>query len=304
MRRRRLEDILEECLSACLEGRRSIEESLSLYPGFAEELEPLLRTAAEVARETYYWGPPEELQEKAHGRFLTAAQRREGKLVVRPALWRWGLAAAAGGVVVVALTLVSMALLRDSGSQPPAGVRVELLTPAPTPAGTGAVAVLTPHLEKVHTKLAELRTTVEQGGPVQNVITELKAATSEIAMQLKTASAVDEAEKKELVSVISEQYVLLSSLVEGPAVNGEFEEVKSTLGLTEEIARQLGLTLPELTATPTPAPTPIPTPEPTPTPAPTPEPTPTPTRTPEPTPTPAPTPESTPTPKPPGPILH
>ena len=298
MRRRRLEDIVEECLSAYLEGQRSVEESLSLYPGFAEELEPLLRTAAEVARGTHYCGPPEEVQEQAYGRFLTAAQGRERKPTARPESWRWGLAAAAASVVIVALALASMTLLRDSGSEPPTGVRVGLLTPLPTPAGTGAVADLTPHLEKARTKLTELRTTVDQGGPIQDVITELKATTSEIATQLKTPSALDEAEKKELVSVISEQYNLLSSLVGGHGANGEFEEVKFTLGLTEEIARKLGLTLPELT----PAPKPTVTPGPTPAPTPTPEPTATPT--PEPTPTPTPTPEPTPTPKPPGPILY
>ena len=44
---RSLEEILEECLSAYLEGRRGIDESLSLYPSLADELEPLLRTAAQ-----------------------------------------------------------------------------------------------------------------------------------------------------------------------------------------------------------------------------------------------------------------
>ncbi len=49
MRRGQFEEILEECLSALLEGRRSIEESLSLYPAWRARLEPLLRAADEIA---------------------------------------------------------------------------------------------------------------------------------------------------------------------------------------------------------------------------------------------------------------
>src|SRR3972149_6828245 len=49
MGRGQFEEIFEECLSALLEGRRGIEESLSLYPAWRGRLEPLLRAAEEIA---------------------------------------------------------------------------------------------------------------------------------------------------------------------------------------------------------------------------------------------------------------
>ena len=73
--RRKFDEIFEECLSALLEGRRSVEESLSLYPSLAAELEPLLRTAAEIAP-AFEYRPPAAVQEEARQRFLVAARAR------------------------------------------------------------------------------------------------------------------------------------------------------------------------------------------------------------------------------------
>src|SRR3972149_7199183 len=76
MKAREFESIFEECLSAHLEGRRSLGESLSLYPSLADELEPLLRTATEVADTLGYYGPSREFQEEVRQRFLAAAAAR------------------------------------------------------------------------------------------------------------------------------------------------------------------------------------------------------------------------------------
>jgi len=323
MRTRRPEEIFEECLSAYLEGERGIGESLSLYPDLAGELEPLLRTGAEVANGVGCWKPSEELQEQVRQRFLAAAAaRRRGRMAAaREREWRWGtrarwaLVGAAASVTMVAVVLAGAALQGGDGGS--GGVQVKLITPSPTHGGE-EVADLTPYLEKARQGLTALRMVVERGGPIESgEIAEMKATTSEIAAQLSTPSTLDDKSKKELASVISEQYKLLSSLVGGQGSSGQLDEVKSALGLTEELARKLGVSLPELTpkpvVTPTPAPTSASTPTPTsvvgPTPEPTPIPTPTPTPVPTPTPTPAPTPTPKPTPTPvppnptPGPVL-
>ena len=76
MKARRFEEVLEECLAAQLEGRRTIEESLSLYPSLASELEPLLRAAAVLTDTFERSSPPWYLLERGRDRFLIAAANR------------------------------------------------------------------------------------------------------------------------------------------------------------------------------------------------------------------------------------
>jgi hypothetical protein len=76
MNARRLEEIFEECVTAYLEGRRSIEQSLSLYPAFAAELAPLLRTAVRLSDGFQKVSPPARAQERGLQRFLTGARAR------------------------------------------------------------------------------------------------------------------------------------------------------------------------------------------------------------------------------------
>ncbi|MEE8369136.1 MAG: hypothetical protein V3S00_00040 [Dehalococcoidia bacterium] len=325
MASRTLEEILEECLSAYRDGRRGLEESLSLYPGMAEELESLLRITLEIDAGVRYWAPPEQLQEQVRQRFLAAAAKRRRERVTseRPSGWRWGFSlsrsfaagTAAATLAVVALTLGAIALLGDSddGSN---GVLVEILpsstsaaTPTPTagagdvgPAVTetprgGVVIGLASQVEQARADLTVLEAVVESGEPIQSEeIGALAETTREIAAQLD--EALDEGDKEALVAVISDEFALLSSLDESDLSEGDLEDVKAVLALTEEIANKLGIPL----IMPTPVPELTPTPEPTPSPAPeaTPTPTPAPTEAPDPTPTPTPTPtailEPTPTP--------
>src|SRR3970040_2297709 len=75
MGRVQFEDIFEECLSALLEGRRSIEQSLSLYPAWRARREPRRRPAEEVSAgldET----PPLYVKERGLQRFLDSARAR------------------------------------------------------------------------------------------------------------------------------------------------------------------------------------------------------------------------------------
>lgn len=291
MEARRLEEIFEECLSAHLEGRRSIEESLSLYPSLAEELEPLLRTAAEVGRGLDYSEPSEERQEQVRQRFLAAAAGRRARVAAeRPAdwrrgIWRWSPLALAASAAVVALILAVVAFRGNGGGGD--GMQVEVVEPSPSASATPAavVAGITPQIERARGHVEVLSKIVEQGGPIApDVIEEVKATTTEIGSQVGDPSSLGSGEEEELVELMSEQYRLLVPLAEEEASEGDAVEVREILGLTEEVLNKLGVSLPTL-----PTPTPTGTPAPTPTPTPTPEPTPAATPTPPPTPTPVPT---------------
>jgi hypothetical protein len=93
LRARRHEEIFEECLSALLENRRSIDESLSLYPSLADHLEPLLRAALEVSNSLEFPLPPAEFEEESRRRFLALASTRTRERALMPlpavgtALW-------------------------------------------------------------------------------------------------------------------------------------------------------------------------------------------------------------------------
>src|SRR5437764_1842912 len=77
MRKRRFEEVLEECLQAQCEGRRTLEESLSLYPSLASELGPLLRAAARIEEAFQASAPSPYAEEQIGLRFLAAASDRK-----------------------------------------------------------------------------------------------------------------------------------------------------------------------------------------------------------------------------------
>ena len=128
MSARRLEEILEECLSAYLDGRRSIEESLSRYPSYASELEPMLRTATGINFALNSYSPPAHVQQRGLNRFLSDARaRRNMKSLqvgsVRPSRfavtwqrYRLGFAGAAMAVLILAVSVGGTALMGEGGS--------------------------------------------------------------------------------------------------------------------------------------------------------------------------------------------
>ena len=73
---KKLSEILEECIEAGIAGRRSLEESLALYPAQAEELEPLLRTALSVSESFQSYTPPAAVEQRIRSRFLADAAAR------------------------------------------------------------------------------------------------------------------------------------------------------------------------------------------------------------------------------------
>lgn len=118
MRNTEFSEILEECLEAVLQGRRTVNECLSLYPRFARELEPLLTTALEVDDAFQSEVPPWYVQEGVRLRVLAAYQSRERsrRLVSEVDLghsgqWsarHWGALASGVAAVLGVVALVSL----------------------------------------------------------------------------------------------------------------------------------------------------------------------------------------------------
>ncbi len=282
METRRVEDRFEECLSAYLEGRRSIEESLSLYPALASELEPLLRTAVEVARGLQDYQLPTDFQEQLRQRLLMAARRRRASRRLagdRPRWWgwdwrRWGLVAVGASAAAVALVLATLAMQGGGGDD-------QRVTGPSSP--TPMVADISSQLQRAHENLERLKQLLQQSQTLEpDVIVDLSAATARIASSLDD---LDEEQKGQVEALVKEQWDVLNSLPPEKVPPEAADEVEATKEHTKQIASDLGIPLT------TPAPTPEVTPEPTqPPPTATPEPTPAPTEPPAPTSTPAPAP--------------
>src|SRR6266542_117175 len=143
MKARRLDEVLEECLSAYLEGRRGIEESLSLYPALRPKLEPLLRTAAEIADTFSESSPPEHVEERGRQEFMTSASvRQRAKLltydlsfpqrvgeVARRRRWLLTVAAFAIGIAVAGIVAARVEISSDGTSGQAAAFPPSPLTP-------------------------------------------------------------------------------------------------------------------------------------------------------------------------------
>ena len=292
MGRRRFEEVFDECLSALLEGRRSVEESLSLYPSLAGRLGPLLESAAEIIAGFDYDSPAGWL-ERGRQRFLAAAAARRGRQQagaedVSRSWWRWGAVAAAATAGLGVLALVNATLMDGGGGGGfPAPVSVRLITPTPPPA---AVNLEMP-LERAEANLATLETAVQQERPVAPaVIQEVKATSKQIAAQLGDPSALKGEKRVAVLRLASRQYELLSR-ARGLACGVQAEELDETLDVVGEVLEKLGVTPePQASPTPQPSPAPSPTPQVSPTPA-------TPTSTLQPCPVASPTPASSPTPQ-------
>lgn len=292
MRRvKRLSEILEECIEAGIAGRRSLEESLALYPAQAEELEPLLRTALSVSASFQSYTPPAAVEQRVRSRFLAdAAARRnlrhlEGGFEKRG--WLAGLfrkpvfggfaAAAAIAVAVVAITVGGV----DLGGSEDGG----------NPAHPVVVFDLGNRVNSVTDR-------INAGGQIQSAdLTEIAA----LIAQIGDASPEEwQASAAELGATLPDTLAILE---EGAGILPDDPGVLHAITTTRDIAAALGLDLPDPIdvgdATPAPTDPPVePTDaplEPTDVPA---EPTPAPSggdTTTAPTATPLPPPQSTPT---------
>lgn len=267
MGRSEFEEIFEECLSALLEGRRSIEESLSLYPAWRGRLEPLLRAAEEIAAGLNEVPPP-HVKERGLQRFLEAARlRRRLQRILsfqaeRKRWWRWAYAGLAATVVIGVLALMSVTLMAEDGE----GLSRVSVSVSPYFAvernSARAAPVQTP-LEVVQERVAVLEDSVRDGESVGVAFLEaLAEADNDLAADLDSPEDIALMERVAAVSVASRQYELLQKL-QGQSSGEQARAVEASLTAAEGVLEKLG-------ATPTPSPEPIASPSPTPTPAPTP----------------------------------
>ncbi len=260
MRRGEFEEILEECLSALLDGRRSIDESLSLYPAWRGRLEPLLRAAEEIAAELDETPLP-YVKERGLQRFLEAARTRRRLRRILPwqeastPWWRWASTGAAAVVVIGVLTVMSATLMAESGERLGSGVGVTLLrfTPAPTV----PMAVAQTPLERVQKQMANLEDSVRHGGPVQpGLLAELEDASNDLAADLDGPAEMGLVERAAVVSTASRQYDLLHALQEQSST-APARDLEGSLAAAVEVLEKLGATPePETEAGPSPVPTP------------------------------------------------
>ena len=281
MSTRRLEEILEECVSAYLDGRRSIEESLSLYPSYADELGPLLRTAAGVNYTLGSYSPPAHVQQRGLNRFLSDARSRRSLKGIALASEPRGLLgfvqrtrfafAGAGVAALVALVAVVGATSLNGGA-----ANSTVSQQSPTRSTPAAVTQLKTAVSNVQDKLKTgQRVNQEDVDNIRQATTDLKSIPAE---ELETANA-DVAEQLSQ----ADQTLVVVGVTQpelAPGAHDAQAEVREVAAAIKVPIRSNGGIVP----TPTQAGTPTaqPTNEPTATPA-------------EPTPTEAPTPTVAPT---------
>ncbi len=242
MQARRQDEVLEECLSAYLEGRRSIEESLSLYPSLAGHIEPLLRASIGLADTLQQPLLPFNVQEQARDRFLVAASSRRTALALLRSMdlekrvqaepWRahhWG--ALVGGVLAgFALLMAAGTMVSDGGSD----------------SGPFRVTVT---LRELRAEQAQIRAGAGESIPTE-AIRSLTATTERLATQVQEPASVPGLEQ-----ALREQFALLLPYA---ATQSDAEEA---VALTERLATGWGIALPFVSPLPTPVET---TPEATP----------------------------------------
>jgi hypothetical protein len=273
MKARRLEEVLDECLSACLEGRRTIEESLSLYPALRPDLEPLLRTAVELADK--FNTPAPHVLERGRERFLESAQiRRRARHLTRDIpitrrmanVWgrtQWGLLATAFAAFFLVVAVSASALDSDS---PEASPQAQVILDSRPPAVT--------NLRQAQEQLRVQ--TVGDGAVSPRLIEELAQTTTELHSQVQDFADLDSRSRVELERTIGYQYLLLHLVIDTqPSTIAP--EATDALHLTENLAEEWGVELPDVppavsatpsappSATPAGSATPGPSPDDTPT---------------------------------------
>jgi hypothetical protein len=286
MSARRLEEIFEECVTAYLEGRRSVQESLRLYPAYASELAPLLRTAVQLNESFSTVEAPAHVQARVHQRFLADARaRRQVRKLARiephggflNGLWRQhrlGFAGAAAAVGVLAVAVTSATLLGGGTAGEPGAVGNLSGTAVASQKATPA------SVTHITTKAQTLGNQAATGGTVKpEDIDDLVSSANELSA-LPTEDVQNS--KAEVEQALRQADDALSQVAASqPALAQQAQAAKDTL---RDVAGGLGIDLnatpaptEAVTATPvgtgetpqptqvvTPAPTPVTTPEPTP----------------------------------------
>lgn len=283
MSARRLEEILEECLSAYLDGRRSIDESLSLYPAYRAELEPLLRTATSINYAVSSFSPPQHVQQRGLHRFLSDARVRRdlktlqvegvrrGRFAVAWQRYRLGFAGAAMAVAVLVAALGGASIISQGGG----GDSVtQVTTDAPTPA---VVIALQQQVDTLRTKKASQTVTADD---IDKLLAAAAALENTPDSEIDTVRASIAQALNDANDIVTEIIAAQDPTLTQPAQNTQdkIRDVAANIGVTVGVPTPVVTGTPvAVTASPTEAATPTqaPTVAPTPTAAPTEAPTPT-----------------------------
>jgi hypothetical protein len=280
MSTRRLEEILEECLSAYLDGRRSVEESLSLYPFYASELEPMLRTATGINYTLNSYSPPAHVQQRGLHRFLSDARARRNlralkvgsaqpsRFAITWQKYRLGFAGAAMAVLILTVAVGGTALMGGDDGSGNTAFKTDSATPA-------VLTNLQQQVETIRSLSASQSLTAED-------IVRLRAAAE--ALEGASDSEIDSV-KESIEQVLNDANALVTAIIDAqdPALVQPAQEAQDKI---RDVAAGLELVLVSPTPvadTSTPVATPEPTIKPTEGPTPTPEPTVAPTEAPTPT---------------------
>jgi hypothetical protein len=247
MKARRLEEVLDECLSAYLDGRRTVEESLSLYPDLRPRLEPLLRTATELADRFGQSAPPPHIVERGRQRFLESAdiRRRARELTLDIPISRrmanvwgrvqWG--ALAGSIVALFLVVSFTATALDSGSRETSPQAQVILDPRP------------PAVTDLRETQEQLRVQTAQHGSVsRRLIEDLAQTTAELQSQVQDFDELDGRSQRELERAIGYQYLLLQLVIDTQPRTAT-PEAREALDQTRDLAEEWGVDLPDPVAT-------------------------------------------------------
>jgi hypothetical protein len=274
MKASRLEEVLDECLSAYLDGRRTIEESLSLYPDVRRELEPLLRTAVELA-EAYAEPPaPPRRQERGRQEFLNSASvRRRARELTQDVNFSRRLARAALGkpqaglIVVLVLTFaaVATAVMAFDSSSSDKQMQAGFVPPPVNP----AISDLRQTQDLLRDQLTNGALGEQDVSP--EFFRELAERTRELEIRIGEFDSLDQQSRWELQRAIGNQARRLRQIVDSQPPADVAPAAYHALGLTEQLADEWGVDLPETPVTsvaaspaalPTQAPTPAATPSP------------------------------------------
>ncbi len=297
--KRKFEEVLEECLSALLEGRRSIEQSASLYPDLAPELVPLLRTASGVSGAFERLNPPPYFAGRGRMRFLAAASERRRAREIASGVWgfrrsrlpwnfrQWGLLGAGVAAAFAALLVAGAVMLAAGGSDDNGRSGAGNVTPTPTSVEHARFAA---SLDQFQSQLKRAQLQAERGAIGPEDLENLRRAAS----QLADSGQPPDAESRQAVEdALNEQYAFVIGLA-GDVPPELVPPVQDVLVSTQEAASVFGVDIsPVFTAqstsaateqatstpaaNPTPTDTPVPSTPATETPAATEEPAPTPT---------------------------
>ncbi|HEY5640436.1 MAG TPA: hypothetical protein VIW01_10320 [Dehalococcoidia bacterium] len=235
---KRLSEILEECIEAGIAGRRSLEESLALYPAQAAELEPLLRTALSVSDSFQSYAPPAAVQQRIRDRFLAdAAARRNLRhlessferrgwlagLFGKPVFGGFAAAAAAVAVAVMAVTVAGVDL---GGGSDDGGASVSVTV------SSGVVSDLGSRVNSISER-------IDSGGQIESAdLAEISA----LLARLKDTPADDlQASAAELEATLPGTLALLEA---GSGIAPDDPVVMDAIDATRDIAAAIKLDLP------------------------------------------------------------